>query len=263
MRKFSKKVYNILLLIGIDPLKFFFFLRGFPSYLKQLRKLKKQLYADKAFSDIKLLPILNERHHESGIMKGHNFYQDLIIAKKIYERNPVKHIDVGSRIDGFVSHVASFREIEIVDIRFNVSKIDNIKFIQFDMMQDLPAKMVVCCESVSSLHAVEHFGLGRYGDPLDVNGHLKGLDNICKMLKKGGKFYFSVPIGKQRIEFNAHRVFDLKYLTEVLCKGYKIDSFAYVDDSGELFENVELSENFIASTYGCYYGCGIFEMTKI
>ena len=36
------------------------------------------------------------------------------------------------------------------------------------------------CDSISCLHALEHFGLGRYNDPLDPNGHLKGFNNISK-----------------------------------------------------------------------------------
>lgn len=72
---------------------------------------------------------------------------------------------------------------------------------------ELPAGMVNYCDSISSLHAIEHFGLGRYGDPIDYFGYLKALQNIAKIVKTGGTFYFSVPIGPQRIEFNAHRVF--------------------------------------------------------
>jgi hypothetical protein len=72
------------------------------------------------------------------------------------------------------------------------------------------------CDSISSLHAIEHFWLGRYGDRIDINGYIKGLNTIYWMLKKWGIFYFSVPIGPQRIEFNAHRVFSLKYLVELL-----------------------------------------------
>ena len=93
------------------------------------------------------------------------------------------------------------------------------------------------CDSISCLHALEHFGLGRYGDRVDYNGHLLGWENIYKMLKKGGKCYFSVPIGKQRIEFNAHRVFSVEYLVNVMIGSrYKIDSFSYVNDKGDLVE---------------------------
>jgi hypothetical protein len=118
------------------------------------------------------------------------------------------------------------------------------------------------CDSVSSLHAIEHFGLGRYGDKIDYLGHLQGLDNIYKMLRKGGKFYFSVPIGRQRIEFNAHRIFSVKYLIELLEDRYRIDSFSYVNDEGDLIRDAPLSTQEVENNYSCDYGCGIFELTK-
>ena len=37
--------------------------------------------------------------------------------------NPLKHVDVGSRIDGFVAHLACMREVEVFDIRPQVSQI--------------------------------------------------------------------------------------------------------------------------------------------
>lgn len=39
------------------------------------------------------------------------------MARWIYEAAPIKHVDVGSRVNGFVAHVASFREIEVIDVR--------------------------------------------------------------------------------------------------------------------------------------------------
>ena len=64
------------------------------------------------------------------------------------------------------------------------------------------------CDSVSCLHAFEHFGLGRYGDNVDASGYTKGLKAISSMLKVGGKMYLSVPVGVSKVMFNAHRVFD-------------------------------------------------------
>jgi len=84
------------------------------------------------------------------------------------------------------------------------------------------------CDSISCLHALEHFGLGRYGDRIDYQGHLLGWNNIYKILKRGGNFIFSVPIGIQRIEFNAHRVFSIEYLLTMIKGRYQIDSFSYV-----------------------------------
>ena len=81
-------------------------------------------------------------------------------------------------------------------------------------------------------------------------------------MQPGGKFYFSVPIGKQRIEFNAHRVFSVAYLIELVSKNFEINNFSYVDDAGDFFESVELTDAEVAKNFGCWYGCGIFELTK-
>lgn len=214
----------------------------------------------KDFPITKEYPILNEDKGNSGTIDGQYFYQDLLVAQKIFKNNPTKHVDIGSRLDGFITHVASFREIEVFDIRPIGIQMKNIIFKKVDFMKDNP-HLHAYCDSISSLHVIEHFGLGRYGDEVDINGHLKGLGNIYKMLKKNGKFYFSVPIGKQRIEFNAHRVFSVRYLLNQFKGKYKIDSFSYANN--KLIENAELTDQNIDNNFSCHYGCGIFEMTKL
>lgn len=230
-------------------------------YYKDLKELKKQKGADTTFEFGRKFPILSEKFDEGGIMKGHYFHQDLYIARLIFEANPQKHLDIGSRTDGFIAHVAAYRKIELVDIRPIKSLVKNISITCANLME-LPAGMVNYCDSISSLHAIEHFGLGRYGDPIDYFGYLKALKNIAKIVKTGGTFYFSVPIGPQRIEFNAHRVFSIKYLLDVLSENFSIKAFSYVNDEGDFFENVELTEKNILSNLGCTYGCGIFTCIK-
>jgi SAM-dependent methyltransferase len=233
-----------------------------PGFLRDYFELKKQAKESKdSFSFGKFYPVLGEEFLESGTAYGHYFHQDLLVANRVYHNNPKKHVDVGSRIDGFVAHVASFRQIEVFDVRPLENSIPNIRFKQVDLMSS-DFNLRDYCDSVSSLHAIEHFGLGRYGEMIDYHGHLKGLDNIHEMLKKGGKFYFSAPIGKQRIEFNAHRVFSVKYLIELLEGKYWIDSFSYVNDQGDLVKDALLNPKDIESNYSCNYGCGIFELTK-
>jgi len=131
------------------------------------------------------------------------------------------------------------------------------------MMAPLEENLVGCCDSLSCLHAVEHFGLGRYGDPVRYDGYALGLDNLYRMLKEGGKFYVSVPIGPQRIEFNAHRVFSVGYLLKCFEGRYLVDQFSFVDDRGDLHEDVALSESDVQKNFGCVYGCGIFELTRL
>jgi len=207
-------------------------------------------------------PCLEDKHKNNGSAKGDYFHQDLLVARRIYENKPEKHIDVGSSVGGFVAHVASFREIIVIDIRPSVGKSHNITFVQQDFMADLDESLISSTDSLSCLHAMEHFGLGRYGDPLNYDGHLIGIENLYKVLKKGGKLYFSVPIGNpQRIEFHAHRIFSPKYLVDIFNGKFNIDCFSYVDGPGDLHENVDINE--IITHYNDEYGCGIFEMTKI
>ena len=127
---------------------------------------------------------------------------------------------------------------------------------------ELPEDLINSTDSISSLHAIEHFGLGRYGDPIDYWGYLKALKNITMMVKQGGTFYFSVPIGPQRIEFNAHRVFSLSYLLSLFESEYSLKSFSYVNDDGDFFEDIALTNERIATNCDCSYGCGIFILIK-
>jgi hypothetical protein len=83
------------------------------------------------------------------------------------------------------------------------------------------------------------------------------------MLKPGGKFYFAVPIGKQRIEFDSHRVFSIRYLLKMFSGKFNVLSFSYIDDNNNLFENVPLTKDNIENNFNCHYGCGIFELIKI
>ncbi len=210
----------------------------------------------------KLYPCLDEKYANNGTAKGDYFHQDLLVANRIFKNNPQKHIDIGSRVDGFVAHVASFREIFVIDIRPSVGKAHNINFIQYDFLSNLDDSMLNSCDSLSCLHAMEHFGLGRYGDPVNFNGHIIGMNNLYRMLKPGGKLYFSVPIGiPQRIEFNAHRIFSPQYIVQQYKGKFTFDFFSYVDEKGDLNENQDLEK--ILSEYNDNYGCGIFEMTKL
>jgi len=256
-----KNILSLLGFLGFNPKIFLVNITGLSWYFKNYLLLKKQLNGKSDFK-VKFFPILHERKEQSGTASGHYFHQDLLVAGKIFKNNPHKHIDIGSRIDGFVSHVASFREIEVFDIRAMATTIENIIFKQVDFT-NLPEEYINYTDSISSLHAIEHFGLGRYNDQIDINGHLKGLESIYQMLKIDGIFYFAVPLGDLRIEFNAHRVFSLEYLLRLFTNKYKIVSFSYVDDHGELHKNLELNELAKQDNFGCKYGCGIFELIKL
>lgn len=256
-----KGLYRILYSLGIYPGLWFTSIKAWPYFRRDLRKMRMQLKGNADWKISELYPVLRERFETNGDLKSHYFHEDLLVAQRIFENKPIRHVDVGSRVDGFVAHVASFREIEVFDIRPQQAAVRNIHFVTADFM-NVPDTWTDCTDSLSSLNVLEHFGLGRYGDPVDIEGDKRGLENMAKMVKPGGKFYLSVPIGPQRIEFNAHRVFSLRYLLSLLEKNFTVDHFACVDDGGDLHRNIPLNEETINSNCGCRFGFGIFEMTK-
>lgn len=203
--------------------------------------------------------ILSDFDSNAGSASGHYFHQDLLVSNFIHKNKPKRHIDIASRIDGFVAHVASFREIEVVDIRsLKKSVHKNIKFIQADFMS---MRDLGTADSVSCLHAIEHFGLGRYSDVIDIDGHKKGITNLVNLVDNGGCLYISFPIGKNNeIHFNAHRVFKVDTILEHpdIKEKMRLLRFDYVDDNGDLNTN----ENIHEINKDLDYGCGIYTFIK-
>jgi predicted SAM-dependent methyltransferase len=233
------------------------FLRNYPKYLNQYFAYKKA-----GGTVTHRLPILTDYDQQAGQLTGHYFHQDLLVAKFIKINNPLRHIDIGSRIDGFVAHVASFRQVEVIDIRdLKISGHKNISFIKADLMDKSLVKSEIT-DSISCLHAIEHFGLGRYGDKIDPNGHKTGFNNIFRMLKPNGKLYISFPIAKKNeIHFNAHRVFHPKDIftwpEDKHC--LKLERFDYIDDYGTLHQKINIDKNKL----DIVFGCGIYTFRKI
>jgi len=261
IRNLLKKIYFLKLIkkyiyqIIDTTFKRIYFSIFFPEDLKKFQQDKKKFIDLGGKIDETRLALL-DFNSEAGVAKGHYFNQDLLVANFIFTDNPERHIDIGSRIDGFVAHVAAFRSIEVMDIRkLSPTKHTNIKFIQKDIMTE-ENQLSEVCDSISCLHALEHFGLGRYNDPLDPNGHLKGFNNMVKMLKRGGKLYISFPIGERKLTFNQRRVFSPG---EVITweQNLKLTRFDFVDNNGDLNLMSEIKE-----AENLKYGCGIYTFIK-
>lgn len=257
-----KLVFFALNYLGLDPRKAFTNFKGLFWYIRDITVFTKQYSKSAKEFKVRYIPVLTDKNDTSGKARGQYFYQDLYVANRIFLDNPVRHIDIGSRVDGFVAHVASFRQIEVFDIRPANSQVKNIEFVQADLMLFDPT-LEACTDSLSCLHTIEHFGLGRYNDPIDVDGHLKGLDNMYRLLKPGGRFYFSTQIGPQIIDFNSHRIFSLSYLLNYFNGKYEIERFSYINDRDVFFEDTELTPELIRTNAGCKMGCGIFVLKKI
>lgn len=245
-----RKIGTISLGFGLDPRKTLSSIMAIPGFVRDFIWFIRFEHDNFAKS---LLPILSDKVETAGIAKGHYFWCDLITARWIRDDNPDDLLDVGSRIDGFVAHVLCFRSIDVVDVRKLESQVDGINFIQSDFTK--PNTIVGEYSAISSLHAIEHFGLGRYGDPLVVDGWKTALCNFHLNLKENGFLYLAAPISyRNTVHFNAHRTFELGYLLEA-CEniGFELLETRIVDDEGNYLGECSLPPK-------CYkYSCAILK----
>lgn len=202
-----------------------------------------------------LKPMLLDYASQAGAADGHYFFQDLWAARKIFAACPERHFDIGSRIDGFIAHVLSFMPVIVMDIRPLTSDVPGLTFVQADAT-NLLGISDDSVESLSSLHATEHFGLGRYADAVDPEACFKAMAAMQRVLRPGGRLYFSVPVGLERLEFNAQRVFDPRTIPTAF-HDLELVSFAVVDDAGVFHVQADPGDFTRAR-----YACGMFEFTK-
>lgn len=187
------------------------------------------------------MPQYGDRFENAGNLSPY-FWQDLWAAKLVANNNPVKHYDIGSRVDGFIAHLASFRDnIVLIDIRPMESEIKGVKFFKADAT-NLIGIEDESVESLSALCSLEHFGLGRYGDPIDPEACFKAFRAIVRVMSRRGHAYIAVPIGKEHLEFDAHRVF---YASTIINEFKPMKCIEYscihVEDR-EIEKNVEIGK---------------------
>jgi hypothetical protein len=252
IKNFLKIFHNILKSIGLDFLKF-----------------KKIIYIFKYFSDLiffiksggkitGVFPVFGDHKESNSDFDKHYFYHETIVSNYIFENNPKKHIDIGSRLNGFVSTVASFRKIEFFDLRPSDVEHKNIIFKQIDLL-NISEKYYEYTDSLSCLYVLGHVGLGRYGDKINKDGSKLAFLNLVKILKNKGKLYIAIPISeKNKVYFNAHRTF---IPSEILgwSNELKLEKFDYVDDNGKFYKD---SSVFNLDLTKIKYGCGIYMFIK-
>ena len=180
---------------------------------------------------------------------AHYFHQGAWLARNLSARPAELHVDVGSSVM-MLSVLTAWAPTVFVDVRPLRAGIAGLLPIA-GTLAGLPFadRSVI---SLSCLHVIEHVGLGRYGDPLDPAGARAAAAELARVLAPGGRLYLSTPVGRERVCFNAHRVFSPHSIRDWF-SGFNLAGFSYVDDFGVFRALQELD----AAT-GLEYGCGMF-----
>lgn len=222
---------------------------------KTYRKLNKRPRFD--IQEKYMWPIIKDKYGNAGAT-GTYFWQDLWAAKKIIKSGIKRHFDIGSRLDGFIAHLlAADIDVTMIDVRKFPGEIEHLNTIVDDAtsLHQIEDESI---ESISALCSLEHFGLGRYGDAVDPEACFKCFSNIQKKLKKGGRLYISLPIGMERVEFNAHRIFYASTVVECF-SSLELKEFSCTTDD-KIERNVEIHKYDNDSHNGIYrFGLFYFE----
>jgi len=81
-------------------------------------------------------------------------------------------------------------------------------------------------EVALSISSFEHDGLGRYGDALNPDGDLEAMKRMKSIIEPKGLLFLAVPVGKDAIEWNAHRIYGEIRLPQLL-RGWKVLDYFY------------------------------------
>jgi SAM-dependent methyltransferase len=178
----------------------------------------------------------------------HYIYHVAWAVRKVLEIKPIFHTDISSSLY-FSSTLSASIPVKFYDYRPAQIKLSNLDSYSADLTElPFPDESLA---SLSCMHTVEHIGLGRYGDPIDPNGDLKAIKELKRVLAKNGSLLFVVPIGKPKIEFNAHRIYSYQMIKD-LFSDLELREFYFIPESGSPSLN-EKEEAANKSTYAC--GC--------
>ena len=195
-------------------------------------------------------PCLDDRMPQTPFDR-HYVYHPAWAARILARTRPGRHVDVSSTVN-FSAIVSAFVPVDFFDFRPAPIILDNLNSGPANLLELPFADNSV--HSLSCMHVLEHVGLGRYGEPIDPDGDLKSIRELVRVLAPGGNLLVATPVGRPRIAFNAHRVYDFGAF-----RGYfgpvGLVEFALIreigDDQGLIVNPPE--EIVRAESYGC--GC--------
>jgi SAM-dependent methyltransferase len=176
---------------------------GVPSwfrarYAEQLRALQR---SPGAFTVLREMRFDGGAHPESFIDFECGF-----AASWLARASPASLLDVGSYRHFVLGLLASYR-VTTLDVRARAALVGNETVMTCDVKQlELPSESF---DAIVCLSALEHFGLGRYGDEFDMEADSKAAREMVRVLKPGGRLVLSTTItnGRPQVVFNAHRIY--------------------------------------------------------
>lgn len=194
------------------------------NFFKDFFLIKKELEKSNEKINLSIMPCLFDKENYSLKLQYYD-YQNAWAFEKLLESKPNELIDIGSIIT-FLVFASKITKVTTIDIREQNLPIKNLETKIGDIL-NIPYQDN-SVDFLSSLSVIEHIGLGRYGDKIDLDGMQKSINEFDRVLKKNATLLISVPIGPTNIiEFNAHRRFTPEKIYQMF-KNFSIDDEVYI-----------------------------------
>lgn len=241
MKEFIKKIIRLIL----TP----FVLLDFFKFQKKDKNKRFKL------SILDFYPQVKDKTLKTGFDR-HYVYHTSWAARKVKELNPEFHTDISSSLY-FSGIVSAFVPVKFYDYRPAQLKLSGLESKSCDLTKLSFSDNSI--KSLSCMHTVEHIGLGRYGDQIDPNGDVRATKELERVVAVGGYLIFVVPVGKPKIEFNAHRIYSYEQVIG-LFPNLKLVEFSIVTDTVEQGDFIENTDPQLVQSQN--YACGCFLFKK-
>jgi SAM-dependent methyltransferase len=186
----------------------------------------------------------------------HYTYHPAWAARVLARTRPKRHVDISSIVN-FSTVLSAFIPVEFYDFRPVPIELDGLHVGAADLTNlHFPSESIA---SLSCMHVIEHIGLGRYGDPLDPDGDLKAIAELVRVLAPGGDLLVATPVGRPRVAFNAHRIYDHEAFASYFAP-LELREFALIEEGGEGGLLVAPPHERVRAES---YGCGCFWFHKV
>lgn len=196
---------------------------------------------------------LDDKTENTGFDR-HYIYFPAWAARILRKNKPSKHIDISSSLT-FCTMISAFIPTDFYDYRPAQLSLSGLKSKHADITR-LPFKDNTI-SSLSCMHVLEHIGLGRYGDPIDPVGDIKGAQEMIRTLAIGGYLLIVLPVGKDKIKFNAHRIYSYKSVMKLFKPLKLVETYLILDDHKKDPIYNARPQLFNQQKYAC--GCFLFK----
>lgn len=198
---------------------------AFETYFPKFNPLRKFAYR------ITTLSLLVGLRLRTRIFGGH-----LLVNERIVEYPQIFQWIKPEGIVLDIGPVSSRLPIQLASLGYEVHGVDarpypfrhpNFHFHNVDIFKWSPEQIF---DIILLVSALEHFGLGDYGDLVLPEADKQAVDRISNWLSKGGQLLVTVPFGKAEVTWK-HRIYNLERLM------YLFTNFKWVDQ--KYFQRIE------------------------